>query len=66
MSKKLPFIVFCVEEYKKEKKLSGKAVIELFNKYSVCEYIDSFYEALHTTSPNYIIQDIDMYIESRR
>ena len=66
MSKELPFIVFCVEEYKNQKGMTGKEVMTLFNKYSVCEYIKSFYEALHTTGPKYIVDDIDLYIKSRQ
>ncbi len=65
MSKELPFIVLCVEEYKRHKGMSGKEVVSLFNRYSVCEYIKSFYEVLHTTGSNYIVNDIDSYIESR-
>lgn len=64
MSKELPFIVLCIEEYKNRKNLSGKAVIELFKKYSVIEYITRFYESLHTTGINYIINDIDEYIKN--
>ena len=64
MSKELPFIILCVEEYKNHKGMSGKDVMELFNKYSVCEYIKSFYEVLHTTGTKYIINDIDLYIKS--
>lgn len=66
MSKELPFIVLCVEEYKNHKGMTGKEVIELFNKYSVCEYIRSFYDVLHTTGTRYIIEDIDLYINSRK
>lgn len=66
MSKELPFIVLCVEEYKNNKGLSGKEIMDLFNKYSVCEYIKSFYEVLHTTGTKYIINDIDLYIKSRQ
>lgn len=64
MSKELPFMVLCIEEYKNQKRLSGKEVIELFNKYSVLEYVQSFYEALHTTGTKYIVNDIDLYIKS--
>ena len=64
MSKELGFIVLCIEEYKNQKGLSGKDTISLFNKYSVCEYIKEFYEALHTTGTKYIINDIDLYINS--
>ena len=66
MTKELPFIVFCIEEYKNEKGMTGKEVIDLFKEYSVCEYIRAFYEALHTTDTKYIINDIDEYIASRR
>ena len=66
MSKELPFIVFCLEEYRRQKHMTGKAVIELFNRYSVCEYIESFYEALHTTGAKYIVKDLDLYIKSRQ
>ena len=66
MSKELPFIVLCVEEYKHQKGMTGKEVIDLFNKYSVCEYIQSFYEVLHITGTRYIVNDIDLYIKSRQ
>jgi hypothetical protein len=65
MSKEMSFLVYCIEEYKAEKNLTGKEVINLFHQYSVCEYIKSFYEALHTTGKKYIVEDIDLYIRSR-
>jgi len=40
--------------------------MELFNKYSVLEYIKEFYEVLHTTGTRYIVNDIDIYISSRQ
>lgn len=64
MSKELPFIILCVEEYKNKKEMPGKEVIQLFNKYSVFEYIKDFYEALHTTGTRYLVNDIDLYIKS--
>ena len=66
MSKELPFMVLCVEEYKNQKGMTGKDVMTLFNKYSVCEYIQDFYEALHTTGTRYIVNDIDEYITARQ
>lgn len=62
MSKELPFLIYCIEEYKNYKNLSGKEVLDLFNRYSVCEYIIEFYPALHTTGSKYIIDDIESYI----
>ena len=64
MSKELPFLVLCIEEYKNQKQMSGKDVINLFSKYSVFEYIKAFYEVLHTTGTRYIVNDIDLYIKS--
>ncbi len=66
MSAELPFVVFCIEEYKNHKKMSGKDVMKLFNKYSVCEYLYGCYNALHTVGLLYIIDDIDMFIAARK
>lgn len=66
MSKEGSFLIFCIEQYKTAKELSGKQVMELFRKYRVSEYIVSCFEALHTTGTNYIIEDIDLYIEARQ
>ena len=59
-------MIYCVEQYKSAKKLTGKQVCELFSQYSVWDYIYSCFEALHTTGTNYIINDIDQYIETRK
>lgn len=64
MSKELPFMVLCIEEYKNQKQMSGKDVVNLFSKYTVFEYIKAFYEVLHTTGTKYIVNDIDLYIKS--
>lgn len=65
MSREGNFLVYCTERYKAAKGLTGSQVSELFIKYSVWDYIYSCFEALHTTGENYIIEDIDQYIESR-
>jgi hypothetical protein len=66
MEEKIDFIAYCIEEYRSEEKLSGKAVIELFNRYRVLDYIRSYYEALHTTGRQYIVNDINLYIQARQ
>ena len=65
MSKEGKFLIYCIEIYKNAKKLNGKEVTELFEKYDVFNYITTFLEALHTTDGQYIIEDIDGYIESK-
>ena len=66
MSKEGNYLIFCIEQYKNEKNLNGKQVMELFRKYRVSEYIMSCFEALHTTGTRYIIEDIDLYIEAHQ
>lgn len=66
MSRQGDFMVYCTEQYKSAKKLSGKQVSELFSRYQVWDYIYSCYEALHTTGANYIVDDIDLYIKARQ
>ena len=45
--------------------LTGIKTQELFEKYKVFEYLDKFYDVLHTTGHRYIINNIDSYIEAR-
>ena len=66
MDDKMSFIVYCIEEYKNAENLTGKAVIDLFNRYRVIEYIRAYYEALHTTGRQYIVDDINLYINARQ
>lgn len=66
ISREGKFLIYCVELYKNAKRLTGKQVSELFNKYRVWDYIYSCFEALHTTGDNYIVEDIDLYIEARQ
>lgn len=66
MSKEGKFLIYCIEIYKSNKNMKGKEVIELFNKYSIKDYIISFYESLHTTGEKYIVNDIDLYINARK
>ena len=66
MSRQGDFLIYCTELYKSSKKLTGEQVSELFSRYGVWDYIYSCFEALHTTGANYIVEDIDLYIEARQ
>jgi len=66
MSVEGKFLVFCIEIYKAAKNLTGKETISLFKRYGVFDYVLSCYEALHTTGTNYIVEDIDLYLEARQ
>jgi len=65
MSAEGKFLVYCLETYKVAKNMTGKQVIDLFTHYGVTDYIMSCYEALHTTGLDYIIEDIDLFVEAR-
>ncbi len=66
MSRQGDFLIYCTEQYKAAKNLTGKQVSELFTRYRVWDYVYSCFEALHTTGVNYIVEDIDLYIEARQ
>lgn len=65
MSKEIEFTVFCMENYKIHRTLTGKQVADLFAKYGVYDYLRDFYDVLHTTGHQYIVRDIDIYLEAR-
>ena len=58
----LKFKLFCVEMYKLKYNLTGKEVIELFNKHDVLNFIEDIYDVLHTLSDEIIVSDINEYI----
>lgn len=66
MSKESKFLIYCIERYRYAKGLSGAEVTNLFEKYGIFEYITTYFESLHTMSDNYIVQDIDGYIEKSK
>ncbi|HEY5587144.1 MAG TPA: DUF3791 domain-containing protein [Ruminiclostridium sp.] len=61
----MDFTVFCLESYKQAHHITGKATLKVFNDYKVFDYIESFYDVLHSTGQGYIAEDIDIYIKSR-
>lgn len=66
MSEQGKFMIFCAEQYKYAKQLNGRQLETLFSRYGVWNYLYDCYDALHTTGTNYIIHDIDLYIDARR
>ena len=66
MSAEGKFMVYCAEQYKTAKKLTGRQVCQLFSRYGVWDYVYNCFEALHTTGANYIVADIDLFIAARQ
>ena len=60
------FISFCIEQYKNAKSLDGTAVMELFAKYGVLDYLNEHYEIMHTQNYQWIVEDIDEFINIRK
>ena len=59
MSKETTFLIYCMEIQKRARRLTGKQVYELFEKYDLFEFVTRFYELLHVHGEKYILQDID-------
>jgi hypothetical protein len=61
----MDFIVFCLEEYRNARKLTGRQVITVFDKYGVYDFIEKSYDALHTYGGDEIVWNIGEYIRNR-
>jgi hypothetical protein len=59
------FSIFAIEEYRVRKRLSGAAAFSLFKESGLLGYIEEFYDVLHSNGTEYLICDIDDYLESR-
>ena len=66
MSKTAHFKVFCLERYKSEHKMKGKETFELFKAYEVLDYLEKFYDVLHSFGDKYLVQEIDLFIKTRQ
>lgn len=60
------FVAFCIEEYGAAKGLTGEQVLDLFNRYDLIDYLSEFYEPLHTQGRQWLIEEIDEFIEIRK
>ena len=59
------FISFCIEQYKNAKGLSGGEVLDIFVKFGVLDYLKDHFDILHTQSYQWLLEDIDEFIEKR-
>jgi hypothetical protein len=66
MNDRIDFIAYCIEEFKENEKLTGREVIELFNRYDIISYIKTAYEALHVMGGLAITDDIKSLIAGIR
>lgn len=66
MSREGSFLVYCMERYRRAKRLSGRDVAALFRSHGIYDHVIRFYEALHTMSDALIVEDIDAAIARAR
>ena len=60
------FISFCIEQYKAAKGVTGEEAMRLLSHYGVLEYLNDCYDVLHTQGRQWIIADIDEFINIRK
>ena len=60
------FKAWCLEQYKYEHDMSGADTLSLFKEYGVLEYLEKFYDTLHSFGMQYLVQEIDEFIDVRR
>ena len=61
MNEKVDFLIFCIETYKEQRKLSGAEAYEIFKKYNFNEYIIDLYELLHIQGTKRLLEELDEY-----
>ena len=60
------FISFCIEQYKNAKGLTGEQAMRTLDEYGVLEYLEEHFDVLHTQSHQWIMGDIDEFIDIRK
>ena len=60
------FISFCIEQYKNQKGLTGEEAARILGQYGVLDYLNTHFKVLHTQSKQWIMADIDEFIEIRK
>ena len=65
-SKIYKFIIFCIEHYRKFKQITAMQAFLSFRHTGVFQYLTEGYEVLHTQGKDYIVADIDDFINNNR
>lgn len=60
------FLSFCIEQYKTEKGISGADAVQVLKLYGVLEYLAEHFDVLHTQSKQWLLSDIDEFIQIRK
>ncbi|MDY4043409.1 MAG: DUF3791 domain-containing protein [Marinifilaceae bacterium] len=60
------FLSCCIGQYKNEKGLTGEEAMKELNRYGVLDYLSDHFEILHTQSRQWLLADIDEFINTRK
>ena len=60
------FISFCIEQYMNAKGINEDEAMATFTKYGVFDYLKDYFEVLHTQSRQWIVADIEEFINNRK
>lgn len=60
------FISFCIEQYMNAKGINEDEVIATFSEYGVFDYLKDYFEVLHTQSRQWIVADLEEFINNRK
>ena len=60
------FISFCIEQYMNAKGIDEEEVIATFSEYGVFDYLYDYFEVLHTQSRQWLVSDIEDFINDRK
>lgn len=60
------FLSFCIEQYKEAKGLDGAEAMRTLDRYGALDYLADHYEPLHTQSRQWLLAEIDEYINIRK
>ncbi|MCL2844956.1 MAG: DUF3791 domain-containing protein [Chitinivibrionia bacterium] len=61
----MQFVIFAIEEYRAAKNITGKEALSLFQTSGLLDYIEEFYDVLHSQGTEYLIYDFDEYLSSK-
>lgn len=60
------FISFCIEQYMNAKGLNEDEAMATFTEYGVFDYLKDYFEVLHTQSRQWIVADIEEFINDKK
>ena len=60
------FISFCIEQYMNAKGINEDEAMATFSEYGVFDYLKDYFEVLHTQSRQWIVADLEEFINNRK